>query len=278
MQFNSASSSMRDNLLQGQTALITGASSGINLSIAKRFAEQGANIVVLARNAEKLARACDEIGALNAGRVLGCSADVRDYAAVEAQVQRAIETFGALDIVIAGAAGNFLAPAAGMSANAFAAVIGIDLLGTFNTFRACFAHLRCPGARLLAISAPQAVNPTPMQSHACAAKAGIESLIRTLAVEWGNSRGVIVNGISPGCVADTEGMARLGGKLGDQYVAGLPVPRYTTVQEMAELALVLVSPIASYMTGQIVALDGGISLLGGGYTYSIGSRSHAQTA
>jgi len=256
----------QSNLLAGQTALITGASSGINLGIARRFAEHGANIVVVARNQDKIDRACAEIGAQNGGRVLGCSADVRDYSALEAQVQRAVEKFGVIDVVVAGAAGNFLAPAAAMSANAFAAVVGIDLLGSFNTFRATFAQLRKPGARLLAISAPQATQTMPLQAHACAAKAGVESLVRNLAVEWGGRIGVTVNGISPGCVEGTEGMARLAGNAGmtEKLVSKLPVPRMTSVDEMANLALFLVSPLASYMTGQIIALDGGVSLLGGG--------------
>ena len=253
-------------LLAGQTALITGASSGINLGIAKRFAEHGANVVVVARNTEKIDRACAEIGARNSGRVLGCSVDVRHYAKLAAQIERAATHFGPLDIVIAGAAGNFLAPAATLSANAFAAVVGIDLLGTFNTFRASFAHLRKPGARLLAISAPQATQPMPLQSHACAAKAGVESLIRTLAVEWGGATGVTVNGISPGTVAGTEGVARLVGNeaMARKLTAHLPIPRLATVDELADLALFLVSPLAAYMTGQIIALDGGVSLLGGG--------------
>lgn len=256
----------KSDLLVGQTALITGGSSGINLGIARRFAEHGANIAIVARNPEKIARACEEIGALNGGRVLGCSVDVRDYTELAEQVQRTVAQFGPLDIVISGAAGNFLAPAATMSANAFAAVVGIDLLGTFNTFRASFAHLHKPGARLLAISAPQATQVMPLQSHACAAKAGIEALVRNLAVEWGGRIGVTVNGISPGCVAGTEGVARLAGNgaMAGKLVSHLPIPRMATVDEMADLALFLVSPLAAYMTGQIIALDGGVSLLGGG--------------
>lgn len=252
-------------LLKGQTAFITGGSSGINFGIARRYAEHGANVVILARNPEKLAKARQELEKTGA-RILDISADVRDFAALQAAFARAREAFGEIDIVIAGAAGNFLAPSAQMSANAFAAVIGIDLLGTFNTFRASHEHLRTPGARLLVISAPQAVNPAPMQTHACAAKAGIESLVKSMAIEWGPA-GVRINGISPGGVEGTEGLQRLSaGGLDDEFKKTLPIPRYASVDEMADMALALVSPLSSYMTGHIVALDGGTSLLGGSYS------------
>lgn len=253
------------NLLKGQTALITGGSSGINLGIARRFAEHGANLVILARNPEKLAAAQSELEALGA-RVLSCSVDVRDYAAVEAAARQAQEALGPLDIVVAGAAGNFLAPSASMSANAFAAVVGIDLLGTFNTFRATIEHTRKPGARFLVISAPQAVNPTPMQAHACAAKAGIEALVKTSAIEWG-ALGIRINGISPGGIVGTEGLQRLSaGGLDEAFMKTLPIPRFGELGEVADMALFLVSEATAYMTGHIVALDGGTSLLGGSYS------------
>lgn len=251
-------------LLRGQTAVITGGSSGINLGIAKRFAEHGANIAIIARNPERLEQACAEIGALNGGQVMACPADVRNFEDLDKQISAVAERFGPVDLVVAGAAGNFTAPAATMSANAFAAVISIDLLGTFNCWRAAHRHLRTPGARLIAISAPQGQYPMLMQSHACAAKAGIEQLVRALAAEWG-PQGVTVNAISPGFVADTKGGTIMGEELAKRSIAGLPVARWTTVDEMADLALFMATPAASYMTGQILALDGGISVLGGGY-------------
>lgn len=218
----------------------------------------------MARNPERLQAAAVRIGELNGGRVHTVPVDVRDYATLATGIAEVVALTGPLDVVVAGAAGNFPAPAASMSANAFAAVVGIDLLGTFNTWRACFAQLRTPGARLLAISAPQATQPMPLQAHACAAKAGIEQLVRTLALEWAPA-GVRVNAISPGFVADTVG----GNILGDadstaRMIASLPVPRWLEVDEIAQLALFLVSPASSGMTGQILALDGGASLLGSG--------------
>ncbi len=263
----------REGLLRGQTAVITGGSSGINLGIAHRFAEHGANLVLVARKPDKLAQAQEALSR-HGTRVLTVSADVRDYAAVAEGMASAQAELGPFDIVIAGAAGNFLAPAAAMSANAFAAVISIDLLGTFNIFRATFEHLRKPGARLLVISAPQAVMPMPMQTHACAAKAGIESLVRTLALEWGRE-GVRINGISPGFVEGTEGFAVMTSDgVEDAMRASLPIPRFESVGELADMALVLVSPVTGYMTGHIVALDGGTSLLGGSYAvgYTLGRQ------
>ncbi|MBA54936.1 MAG: short-chain dehydrogenase [Pseudomonadales bacterium] len=257
------SSVFQPNQLQGKTALITGAGSGINKGIALHFARHGANVVMVGRRQEKLDATQAEIEA-EGGRALGCSADVRDYDALAAAAAKGAEVFGSYSIVIAGAAGNFIAPAVSLSANGFGSVIDIDLKGTFNTFRACSEHFTEADVSLIAISAPQAVNPMPFQTHACSAKAGIEMLIKTLAIEWG-PRGVRVNGLSPGYVADTVGgnlfMSEDGGETLKQRI---PLQRVTNVQEMAEMALMLCTPVSAYMTGHVVALDGGVSLVGGG--------------
>src|SRR5688572_11646202 len=142
----------RDNLLAGKTAFVAGGTSGINLGIAKRFAQLGARVAVVGRNPEKAKNAAAEIGA----EAMGLSADVRDYAAIRGALEATVAEFGKLDIVVSGAAGNFLAPAVGMSANAFRTVVDIDLNGTFNVFRACHDLLNVPGASLIAITAGQA--------------------------------------------------------------------------------------------------------------------------
>lgn len=256
-----AAAVFQPNLLKGQTALITGGGSGINRGIAHRFAEHGANVVIVGRTQEKLDQVCEEIKE-KGGNAIGCSADVRQYDALAAAAAKGKETFGDYDMVVAGAAGNFVTPANQLSANGYGAVIDIDLKGTFNTFRACYEHFSEKDIRLLAISAPQAVNPMPMQAHACSAKAGIEMLIKTLAVEWGH-RGVRVNGISPGFVEGTiGGELFMGPDGGEKARQRLPIQRFATVDEMADMALTLVSPISSYMTGHIVALDGGVALMG----------------
>src|SRR6185437_7809616 len=197
----------RENLLAGKAAVVAGASSGINLQIATRFAQAGARVAIFSRSEEKIQAAAAGIRALG-GEATGFAQDVRDYAGVAATLASAATAYGPFDIVVSGAAGNFVAPALGMSANGFRTVVDIDLNGTFNVFRACYDLLKRPGASLIAITAGQAVNPSMFQAHVCAAKAGINQLIRVLAMEWGPT-GVRVNGISPGPIANTEGMARL---------------------------------------------------------------------
>jgi NAD(P)-dependent dehydrogenase (short-subunit alcohol dehydrogenase family) len=250
-------SAFKDNLLAGKTAFIAGGTSGINLGIAKRYAELGAKVAVAGRNPEKAANAAAEIG----HGAIGLSCDVRDYAQIEAALKEARDKLGPLDIVISGAAGNFVAPALGMSANGFRTVVDIDLNGTFNVFRACYDLLKTPGASLIAITAGQAVNPSMMQAHVCAAKAGINQLIRVLAMEWGPS-GVRVNGISPGPIAGTEGMARLSPTPGSDkaITARIPLRRFGEVGEVAESAVFLVSDSARYVTGTILDCDGGSQL------------------
>ena len=246
-------SAFKDNLLVGKTAFVAGGTSGINLGIAKRFTELGAKVAVLGRNPEKAAGAAAAIGQ----GALGLTADVRDYAAIRGAMEQAANELGAFDIVISGAAGNFLAPVLGMSANAFKAVVDIDLIGTFNVFRGCHDLLNLPGASLIAITAGQAVNAMALQAHACAAKAGINQLIRVLALEWGPE--VRVNGISPGPIAGTEGMARLApdASTQQQHFARIAAKRWGEVGEIAEAAVWLCSDAASYVTGTIVDVDGG---------------------
>jgi NAD(P)-dependent dehydrogenase (short-subunit alcohol dehydrogenase family) len=252
---NDRMSGFKDGLLAGKVAFIAGGTSGINLGIAKRFAELGAEVAVLGRNPEKAQNAAREVG----GAALGLSADVRDYAATRAAMERVTKELGPLDIVVSGAAGNFLALALDMSANAFRTVVDIDLIGTFNVFRGCHDLLSVGGASLIAITAPQAFNSTPYQVHACAAKAGVNQIIRVLAMEWGPN--VRVNGISPGPIAGTEGMARLAPEAsGEAFEPAIALKRWGQVNEVAESAVFLCSSSATYITGTIIDCDGGLRL------------------
>jgi NAD(P)-dependent dehydrogenase (short-subunit alcohol dehydrogenase family) len=250
----------RPGLFAGKTVFITGGSSGINLGIAEAFGVAGARVAINGRNVEKLEGAVKSLKAKGIA-ASGHAADVRDYKALEA----ALQPVGPLDVLVCGAAGNFPSPAVMMSSNGFKAVLEIDVLGTFNACRAGFEQLKKPGACVLAISAPQAMVPMPMQAHVCAAKAGVDMLVRTLALEWGPA-GVRVNSIWPGPIAGTEGMDRLApdGETRKKLEAALPLQRFGTKDEVAELALFLASEAGAYVTGSVFAIDGGMALAGGG--------------
>lgn len=249
----------RDGILAGKTAYIAGGSSGINLGIAQRLAEQGASLAIVSRSQDKIDAAVKTITDAG-GTAFGISADVRDYAAVEASLKATHDRFGDIDVVVSGAAGNFLAPVIGMSANAFKTVVDIDLIGTFNVLRASFAFLRKPGASLISITAGQGSHPMMFQAHACAAKAGINMLTRCLAMEWGPA-GIRVNAISPGPIAETEGMARLAASPQAEAAlkARIPLRDYGAKRDIADMALYLASDNAAYITGAIMDVDGGSS-------------------
>ncbi|HML17895.1 MAG TPA: SDR family oxidoreductase [Bryobacteraceae bacterium] len=250
----------RENLLLHKTAFVTGGSSGIGLRMAERFAEHGANVALLGRKQDKLDAAAESIRSRGAG-VATHAVDVRDYASVEAALQSTRNHFGEIDILVCGAAGNFPAPVTGISANGFKAVIDIDLLGTFNTCRAAYPHLRKPGASLIAISASFAFQPVAFQAHVGAAKAGIDNLMKTLAIEWGPD-GIRCNSITPGPTDDTEGMRRLAptDEARRRAMRGVPLGRFGTKDELADLALFLCSDAARYITGSVYVCDGGSSL------------------
>lgn len=247
----------------GRTVFVAGGSSGINLGIAKGFAQAGANVAIVSRNAERVAGAVQELEAFGQ-RVLGLNADVRDAPAIANALRQAHEALGPIDVLVSGAAGNFLAPALGMSANGFKTVVDIDLNGTFHVLRAAFEYLRRPGACVLNISAPQAFNPTKFQAHVCAAKAGVDMLTRVLAMEWG-AEGVRVNSIVPGPIGNTEGIRRLAPtpEAVQKMTESVPLQRMGSVEEIADMALFLASPHAAFVTGAIIPVDGGSSLAGG---------------
>jgi len=254
----------RDGLLAGKTAFVAGASSGINLQIATRLAQAGAAVTVLSRSPEKIEAAAAGIRATGA-KCIGIAQDVRDHDGVGAAFAKAADTHGEIDILVSGAAGNFVAPFNGISYNGFRAVIDIDLVGCYNVMRQGFQHLRKPGASVITISAPQSLHPYPFQAHVNAATAGADMLVKTIAVEWG-PQGVRVNSIIPGPIADTEGMNRLAPtpEAMAKSAKGNPMQRLGTKDEVADLALFLCSDAAAYITGAIIPCDGGLCLQGAG--------------
>jgi NAD(P)-dependent dehydrogenase (short-subunit alcohol dehydrogenase family) len=252
----------RDRILAGKNAYITGGTSGICLGVAEFFAQHGASVAVQGRNPEKVEKATQALASYG-GAVRGCPADVRDAAATGAALQSVRENWGEIDILICGAAGNFPAPVIGMSPNGFKSVIDIDLLGTFNTARLAWDHLRKPGASVLAISATHGAQPYAFQAHVCAAKAGVEMLCKVLALEWGPA-GVRVNAIAPGPVDGTEGMRRLAPTDNARAAvkSGVPLRRLANIDDIAAAALFLCSDAASYITGAVLIVDGGTALVG----------------
>lgn len=259
----SGASAFVSNLLRGKTAFVAGGTSGINLAIAEAYAAHGAAVAVMSRNRDKVDAAVASLQSIGAADAWGYAADVRDYDAVKATLADAANRHGALDVVISGAAGNFLSPAGMLSANAFKTVVEIDLLGTFHVFRAAYEHITKPGASLIAISAPQSTEAFWGQAHVCAAKAGVDMLVKSLANEWG-AEGIRVNAVVPGPIDDTEGMARLAPIPGmrETIEQSLSLKHYGTKDDIAQMALFLASTASRYVTGTIMACDGG-QLLGG---------------
>jgi len=247
----------------GRTVFVAGGTSGINRGIAVGFARAGARVGVLSRSADKVADTVAELESLGA-QAAGFTADVRDSVAVNEALAKAAAALGCFDVLVSGAAGNFPAPALGMSEKGFRSVVDIDLVGTFNVNRGAFEHLKKPGGSIINISAPQAFAPAKLQLHVCAAKAGVDMVTRVLAMEWG-SFGIRVNSIVPGPIEGTEGMARLApGPLGKMVADSVPLKRMGTTDDIANAALFLASPLASYISGVVLPVDGAWSLAGFG--------------
>ncbi|HTJ80204.1 MAG TPA: SDR family oxidoreductase [Polyangiaceae bacterium] len=253
-----AKSAFRSDLFEGKVAFVTGGGSGICFGITRALMEHGASAVILGRKADRLAAAAAELEKTTGKPALAVPCDVRDPKAVDDALKAALERFGKLDVVVNGAAGNFLAPAAALSPNGFKTVLDIDACGTFNVSRAAFdAWLRDHGGVILNISATLHYAATPLQIHASAAKAAIDSMTKTLAVEWGGV-GVRVVGIAPGPIDDTEGMSRLApGDVKQKLIDAIPIKRFGRIDEIASLAVYLCSDAASLIHGETVVADGG---------------------
>jgi peroxisomal 2,4-dienoyl-CoA reductase len=250
-------SAFKSDVLRGKTALVTGGGSGICFGITKKLLAHGARAVIVGRKADRLATAAAELERATGQTCLASAADVRDPAAIGAAVDHAVRELGGLDILVNGAAGNFLAPAAQLSPNGFRTVMDIDACGTFNASRAAFDKaMRDRGGVILNISATLHYAATPMQIHASAAKAAVDAITRTLAAEWA-SLGIRVNGIAPGPIDDTEGMSRLApGELRDKLTSKIPIRRFGTIDEIANVALFLCSDAASLIHGATIVADG----------------------
>jgi len=250
-----------DNILQGKVAFVTGGGTGITGGVARAMAEHGAKLAIASRNEENLIPMKQFIEE-NGGECLAVAADVRDYAAVVNAIAETAEHYGKIDIVVNGAAGNFLCPADQLSANGFGTVVDIDTKGTFNVCRAAFEHLKSSKGQIINISATLHYLATPMQIHVSAAKAGVDAITRNLSVEWG-PHGIRVNGIAPGPIEDTEGMKRLlMPQLKEKLMKKIPLQRFGRIADIENAALFLASDAASYINGVTLVVDGGSWLLG----------------
>ena len=195
-------------------------------------------------------------------RVCPVAADVRDFAALEAAFARSNDELGPMDVLVCGAAGNFLVPAEQLSSNGFKTVIEIDLVGSFNAARAAFEQLRQTRGCLIFISAGMAYMPHAFQAHVGAAKAGIDMLMKNLALEWGR-HGIRANSIVPGPIEGTEGLSRLSDPAQKQsFMEAVPLRRFGSVDDIGQTAAFLASPLAAYITGCVVVCDGGQNLPG----------------
>ncbi len=245
--------------MTARTVFVAGGTSGINLGLAQRFAERGDRVAVLSRSQDKVDAAVASLGP----EARGYAADVRDADAVNRAFTDVADTWGPIDVVVSGAAGNFVAPAADLSPGGFEAVVAIDLLGTFHVAKAAWPHLRKPGASIVNISAAQAWLPSPGQVHVSAAKSGVDQVTRTLAIEWGPA-GVRINSVAPGPIRGTEGMARLAPtpSAEDAWTRAVPLGRFGEIDDVWQAVAWLTSDAASYVTGVVLSVDGGLSLGG----------------
>ena len=245
-----------EKILSGRVAFVTGGGTGITGGVARALAEAGARVALLSRKLEHLQPAAEKINA-NGGEAIAVAADVREPEAVAAAIATTIDRFGKLDIIVNGAAGNFLCAAEELSPNGFGTVVDIDLKGTFNVCRAAFAELKKNGGQILNISATLHYLGTPMQLHVSAAKAGVDALTRNLAVEWGRY-GIRVNAIAPGPIGDTEGMKRLVPEpIKEKLRQQIPLLRFGEIADIEKAAIFLCSDAASYINGAVLVVDGG---------------------
>ncbi|MCM3024928.1 2,4-dienoyl-CoA reductase [Heyndrickxia ginsengihumi] len=246
--------------VKNKVVIITGGSNGMGKYMAKRFVNAGAKIVITGRDQDKLERAKRELGA-ESPSILAIQMDVRNPDDVEKMLEQTVESFGTVDFLVNNAAGNFICPAETLSINGWNSVINIVLNGTFYCSRAVGNywikhHIK---GRIINMVATYAWGAGAGVVHSAAAKAGVLSLTRTLAVEWGSKYGITVNAIAPGPIERTGGASKLwtSEEAAKRTLSSVPLGRLGHPEEIAELAYFLLSEHAAYMNGEVVTMDGG---------------------
>jgi 2,4-dienoyl-CoA reductase [(3E)-enoyl-CoA-producing], peroxisomal len=262
----------RDGLLAGQVAIITGGGTGIGLGISQLLAQLGAHVVVASRKAEHVEAAAQAMRDAG-GSASAETVDVREPEQVQAMVGRVAEKHGRIDLLVNNAAGNFYAPSESLSPNAWRSVVEIDLFGTFFCSQAVLPVMKKQGGgRIVSISMTLHYRGWPLMAHATAAKAGIDALTRTLALEWA-PYGVRMNAIAPGPIP-TEGVRKAftpppsaSGQVPDVFAIeqamasyakkAIPAGRWGTPGDIANMVAFLASPAGDWITGAILVVDGG---------------------
>ena len=270
----SESSVFKDDLFKGKRVFVTGGATGMGLGFAQAFLNHGAKVIIASRKEEKLAEASTLTKEKFDKDLLWKTMDVRDNETVE-EVSNFIKSeWGGLDILVNNAAGNFVAPVASMSENAWRAVVDIVLDGTFRVSKACYPLLRKSdnGASIVNIIANYAWNAAPFVGHSGAAKAGVLNLTRTLALEWANDN-IRVNALCPGVVL-TENVKQnlmLDENTAKTFEDYIPMGGITNSEKMAQQVLYLCSPAADVITGDMLLADGGQWLVGNAF-YQMGKN------
>lgn len=248
----------KPTIFDGKVVLVTGGAGTICRVQTEAMVLLGANACIIGRNAEKTEKAAKEMSQLRSGsKVLGLgNVDVSKIESINDAVQRAVKELGRIDYVIAGAAGNFLSSFANLSARAFARVVEIDLMGSFNTAKAVLEPLTQSKGHLIFVSATLQYKGIPMQSHASAAKAGIDSLVKTLSLELG-PLGIQVNAIAPGPIMGTEGLDRLVPEdMQKRNKELVPLQIFGATRDIADATVYLFSPAARFISGHVLVVDG----------------------
>jgi peroxisomal 2,4-dienoyl-CoA reductase len=258
------------DLLRGRVALVTGGGTGIGLGVAQCLAAAGATVAIASRKPEHLAAGAEALRARGA-TVTTVDTNVREPDAVRGMVDRVVGEHDRIDLLVNNAAGNFYAPSAALSPNAWRAVVETDLYGTFYCCQAVHPVMKAQGSgRIVSISMTLHYRGWPLMAHATAAKAGVDALTRTLALEWA-ADGITVNAVAPGPIP-TEGVKQAftppGGDLSvpamDEYAARtIPLRRWGTPEDVGQLITFLASPAGDWITGAIFVVDGGSWLAGG---------------
>jgi 3-oxoacyl-[acyl-carrier protein] reductase len=241
--------------VDGDVAIVTGASSGIGAAIAREFAADGVDIVICSREQENVDPVAEEITESDRpGSVLPVECDVTDREAVDALVEATVEEFGGLDVLVNNAGASFMAGFDDISENGWKTIHDINVHGTYHCTQAAGEHLKDGGGIVINLASVAGQMGSPYMSHYGAAKAAVINLTRTLSYEWA-AEGVRVNCIAPGFVA-TAGVESQMGISADEVDRTEVKRRMGTVEEIADLAQFLASPASSYIIGETITAQG----------------------